>query len=144
MEGFMKKKEEQFPSDKVLKERIIKACTSNNGVIHDLYGRAGYYRDIYSRDWGMKGAAERQAFNFVIQGTEASVLKGVGIECRKRLGSLAKMVLFVHDELVLECKKEDAPEVKRILDEVFNTIPWLHTCKFSGTAHAGNNWLEIH
>jgi DNA polymerase-1 len=144
MEGFMKKKEEQFPSDKVLKERIIQACKSNNGVIHDLYGRAGYYRDIYSRDWGMKGAAERQAFNFVIQGTEASVLKGVGIECRKRLGSLAKMVLAVHDEFVFECTQENSAQVITILNEVFNTVPWLHTCKFSGTANAGNNWFEVH
>jgi DNA polymerase I len=144
MEGFMKKKEEQFPSDKILKERIIQACKSNNGVIHDLYGRAGYYRDIYSKDWGMKGAAERQAFNFVIQGTEASVLKGVGIECRKRLGSLAKCVLFVHDEFIFECKTEDADTVIDIVNSVFNDIPWLHTCRFSGTANAGANWHDIH
>jgi DNA polymerase-1 len=144
MEGIMKQKETLFPSDKLLNEGIIQACKSNNGVLHDLYGRAGYYKDLYSRDWAFKGKAERQTFNFVIQGTEASVLKGVGIECRKRLGSLAKMVLFVHDEFVFECKKENADEVRQILDTVFNDVPWLQSLKFSGTAHIGDSWHEIH
>jgi DNA polymerase I-like protein with 3'-5' exonuclease and polymerase domains len=144
MEGIMKQKEAAFPSDKLLKERIIKACKSDNGVLHDLYGRAGYYKDLYSKDWGVKGKAERQTFNFVIQGTEASVLKGVGIELRNRIGSLAKMVLFIHDEFVFECKESDAPEVQRILNEVFNTIPWLHSLKFSGAANIGDSWHSIH
>ena len=140
----MKQKEKMFPSDKILKERVIQACKSNNGVLHDLYGRAGYYRDLYSRDWGFKGKAERQAFNFLIQGTEASVLKAVGIECRKRIGSLAKVVLFVHDELLYECKEADSPEVQRILNEVFNTIPWLYSIKFSGSANIGKCWHDVH
>jgi DNA polymerase-1 len=144
MESFMKTKDEKFPSDKILKERVLHACKANNGVIHDLYGRAGYYRNVYSKDWGQKGAAERQSFNFVIQGTEASVLKGVGIECVKRLTGLAKLVLFVHDEYIFECKKENADEVKQILDTVFNDVPWLHSLKFSGTAHIGGTWNEVH
>ena len=149
MEGFMKTKDSKFPSDKTLKERVIQACKSNNGVVHDLYGRAGYYKDVYSKDWGLKGAAERQAFNFIIQGTEASVLKGVGIECRKRLSLLhlsqpAKLVLMVHDEFVFECKEEDAPVVQQTLNEVFSTIPWLQSIKFSGTANIGSSWHSIH
>lgn len=144
MKGFFKKQDELFPSGEVLKQTIIKATRANAGIIFDLYGRRGWYPDITERDWGLKGRAERQAFNFIIQGTEASIMKMLIIECRQRLLGLADLVMTVHDELTFQCTTDKAEQVRVILDKVINNYDWLPGLKVSGTATIGGNWLEIH
>lgn len=144
MKEFFRRQDELFPSDKVLKERIINACKRASGTIYDLYGRRGWYPDINERDWGLKGRAERQAFNFVIQGTEASIMKMIIIEAKHRVGSLGRLIMTVHDELTFECTSCHSEEVSVKLNEVVNNADWLPGLKVTGSASIGDNWRDIH
>jgi DNA polymerase I-like protein with 3'-5' exonuclease and polymerase domains len=144
MEGFFKKQEELFPSDAELKQIVVNECRRHKGRIEDAYGRVGVYPAIYSKDWSEKGRAERQAFNFRIQATEASIMKCITIEARQLLLGKAKLVLQVHDEITFECADEDADEVASILNSVVNGVDWLPGIKLSGTAKVGDNWYQVH
>jgi DNA polymerase-1 len=144
MKGFFLKQEELFPSDKELKEMVVRACRNHKGTIYDLYGRRGWYPDINEKDWGLKGRAERQAFNFIIQGTEASIVKMIGIEARQRLLGKASFIMQVHDEITFECDESVANEVADVLNSVVNDNPWLPGLKVTGSASIGDNWHDIH
>jgi DNA polymerase-1 len=144
MKAFFKQQEELFPSDKALKEEVISACRRNNGVVFSLYGRRGWYPDVNEQDWGLKGRAERQAFNFIIQGTEADIVKMIIIEARHRLLGKADLIMTVHDELTFECDEGVANEVASVLNSVVNEVPWLLGLKVSGTASIGGSWYDVH
>lgn len=144
MKEFFRVQDELFPSGKVLRELIVKRCRNNNGQVFDLYGRRGWYPDIMETDWGLKGRAERQAFNFTIQATEASIVKMIINEARHQLLGLADLVMTVHDEVTFECDDDKADAVRVILDGVVNDFPWLLGLKVSGTATIGDNWHDVH
>lgn len=144
MKGFFQQQEELFPSDGVLKSLIINATRRNNGTLFDLYGRRGWYPDINEKDWGLKGRAERQAFNFIIQATEASIMKMLIIEARQRLLGVADLVMTVHDEYTFECDESVAEQVAAVLNSVVNDNDWLPGLKVTGSATIGNNWNEVH
>jgi len=144
MKGFFQQQEDLFPSDGVLKSLVVGATKRNNGTLFDLYGRRGWYPDITESDWGLKGRAERQAFNFIIQATEASIMKMLIIEARHRVGNLGKLVLTVHDEFTFECDESVAEQVATVLNSVVNDNDWLPGLKVTGSATIGNNWNEVH
>lgn len=144
MKGFFATQDELFPSGEVLKKYIINTTRNNKGIIFDLYGRRGWYPDIIEKDWGLKGRAERQAFNFIIQGTEASIMKMLIIEARHRLLGIADLIMTVHDEITFECDDDKAEITRDVLNDVINNSPWLPGLKVSGSASIGTNWRDIH
>jgi DNA polymerase-1 len=144
MKGFFETQDSLFPSGKVLRDTIIKAVRSNRGVLFDLYGRRGWYPEVNESDWGLKGRAERQAFNFIIQATEATIVKMIIIEARQRLLGKADLIMTVHDEITFECDLDKAESVRVILDDVVNNTPWLPGLKVTGTATVGDNWHDVH
>jgi DNA polymerase-1 len=144
MEGFFKQQEKMFPSDGELKKLVVAECRKHYGYISDAYGRQGWYPNINSQDWGEKSRAERQAFNFIIQATEASIMKCITTEARSRLLGTADLVLQVHDEIVFECLEDNVTTTEDTLNFVLNGIDWLPGIKLSGKAKVGNNWHSIH
>ena len=143
-QAYVKALREFFPVLPKLKELIWDECRRNNGVIHDLYGRRGVYPDINSKDKQAKVRAERQSFNFIIQATEASIMKMCMLQAIVA-GWLAgaNIVLQVHDELIFECPEETCQEFAEDLEYIFSK-DWLPGVKMVGKAQIGMNWKESH
>jgi DNA polymerase-1 len=118
----------------------------NNGFVRTLLGRRRMISDINSSNRGMRAAAERVAVNTPIQGSSADLIKlaMIRLDARLREEHLpAKLILQVHDELLLEAKIDRAAEiaavVKREMENVFPLkVPLLAEAKW------GPSWDEAH
>ena len=134
-------------------ERYIKATKEfvwANGYTKTLYGRRRIYPAIKSNGNRRSTAAEeRAAINMPIQGTAADILKQSMINLHDRLKREAfdaAMILQVHDELVLEVKEEQLPEVKALVVETMETaLPDGKPLRVPLQANAsfGRNWRDM-
>jgi len=88
------------------------------GYVETLYGRRRLMPELKSRDYNQRSAAERMAMNAPIQGTAADIMKiamiAVDRELRRR-NLRTRMILQVHDELILEAPEEEAEEAGAVL-----------------------------
>ena len=109
-----------FPKIKEL-DRLTKLGASQNGYVTTIFGSKRRLPDIKSKDRYVKARAERQCLNAVIQGSSALVLKiaMINIYNNSRIKETnSKILLTVHDELILECPTEYAKEVAEIMTSI--------------------------
>ncbi len=88
------------------------------GYVTTLFGRIRPIPEIRSRNWNLRGFGERTAINAPIQGTAADLIKKAMVAISEALASSsskARMILQVHDELVLEVPKEEIDEVAQLV-----------------------------
>lgn len=116
------------------------------GYAQTLLGRRRYLPDINSRNNALKSFAERNSVNMPIQGTSADMIKIAMNEIYKELeekGLKSKMILQVHDELVLDIYKPELEEVKAIVaDKMINALKLDLPIEVG--INIGDNWLEAH
>ncbi len=118
------------------------------GFVETLLGRRRYFPELKGTQRayaGQRAAAERQAINAPIQGTAADILKIAMIRLDERLqaeGRRARMVLQVHDELVLEVPSEELEEVAAATREVMEGAYTL-SVPFKVDMEVGENWLDM-
>jgi DNA polymerase-1 len=96
-----------------------------SGKVTTLFGRVRYIPEIHNRSFTVRGNAERMAINAPIQGTAADLLKLAMIALDKKLDAQtrgARMLLTVHDEIVIETPEKEAEEVAGIVKETMETI----------------------
>ncbi|HEX2123001.1 MAG TPA: DNA polymerase, partial [Thermoanaerobaculia bacterium] len=116
----------------------------NTGKVTTLFGRVRYIPEIHNRSFTVRGNAERMATNAPIQGTAADILKMAMIALEKRLGahgSGARMLLTVHDEIVIEVPEASAAEVAGIVKETMERIYPL-AVPLAVDAHWGRSWYD--
>lgn len=109
-----------------------KEFATKYGFVQTLFGRRRYLPDIHSSLPMLRASAERMAINMPLQGTAADLMKIAMIQIQtglSKISSEAKMVLQVHDELVLEVPKSDLPAVakfvKNTMENVYKlSVPW--------------------
>jgi DNA polymerase-1 len=92
-----------------------------NGYVVSPYGRRRRFPDIASADRWEVERMERQAFNFMAQSTSADFMKVKIVKLHRALPSAAKMVLLVHDEILLEVEEPAVEEVKSIVKEIMES-----------------------
>jgi DNA polymerase-1 len=111
-------------------------------------GRKRWLKDINSRNWTVRGIAERNAINSPIQGSAADMIKLAMIridEALKKGKFKTKMILQVHDELVFDAFKEELEDVKPlILEGMVNAMPLPNDMPLVAEIGVGKNWLEAH
>ncbi len=115
-----------------------------DGFVTTAFGRRRYLPELSSSNGMLRAFGERVARNAPIQGTAADIIKIAMIKVYERLERelpFAKLILQVHDELIVECKEEDAPKACKILEEEMENAAKLKV-KLSVDAHFGKNWLE--
>ena len=126
------------------KASVLKARRS--GFSSTLLGRRRRLPNLKSRNWVLKGAAERQAINTPIQGTAADLIKLAMIDVHnemKRLKLSSKMLLQVHDELVFEVPLDESEIMKKLLyDKMENAMP--SSVPMEVKIGTGKNWREAH
>ncbi len=94
------------------------AAAERDGRVETLYGRVRYLPDIQSSNWNLKENARRMAINARIQGTAADLMKLAMIAVDRRLRvehRQARLLLSVHDELVVEAPAAEAPAVAELV-----------------------------
>lgn len=116
------------------------------GYVETLLGRRLPLPDINSTNHMMKSGAERIAVNAPLQGTAADIIKLAMIEVDHQLaksGLDAKMLLQVHDELILEVSEKDAEAAAQLLKNAMEKVIKLKV-PLKVEVAIGNNWDEVH
>ena len=102
--------------------------------------------ELKSSNFAMRSFGERVALNMPIQGTAADIMKlaMVRVHARLRAEELkAKLILQVHDELIVECPEAEAERVKRILTEEMEGAAQL-SVPLTADAKTGISWAQAH
>jgi len=144
-EAFVKTYFEKFPGVKKYLDGIRKQA-AEQGYVETLLGRRRYFPALQGRqNVQMKNREEREAINAPIQGTAADIMKIAMLKippALKEAGLKAKMLLQVHDELVLECPQEELKKTARVVQETMaNAYPL--SIPLSTEARYGKNWGEM-
>ena len=115
-----------------------------NGYVTTLFGRRRYLPELASSNGMLRAFGERVARNAPIQGTAADIIKLAMVKVFDKLASnvpSAKLILQVHDELIVECDQSDAETVKQILKTEMENAVELNV-KLIADGNYGKNWLE--
>lgn len=135
----------QYPDIKQYIDTNI-AFAHEHGYAQTLLGRRRYLTDINSRNASARNFAERNAVNMPIQGTSADMIKLAMIQVHKELlnqGLRSRMILQVHDELVLDCPIEELDQVRTIVEQaMLNALPLSIPIEVG--IDVGPDWLSAH
>lgn len=126
-----------FKAYPMLKKEIDKTNMQvrYKGYVEDLFGRRR--RFIVNEKGYYDNRALRQAFNFRIQGSAASLLKFVCVKIQKDLGDMCDILFTVHDEIVLQSKEDIRYSLKNIMENIVD-LP----IKLVSDINSGNNYEE--
>ena len=134
---------ETFPDVRVYMRSVVETA-KETGYVETIFKRRRDLPEIRSSKFNLRSFGERVALNMPIQGTAADVMKLAMVAVWKRLkaeGLQAKLVLQVHDELIVECPEEEAQKVAALLEEEMEQVDTL-SVPLTAEAHYGLNWLE--
>ena len=113
------------------------------GFVTTLFGRRRYLPELSSSNHMLRAFGERVARNAPIQGTAADIIKIAMIRVQNRLAKelpTARLILQVHDELIVECDAQDAEKCCTVLAEEMARSAAL-AVPLNADAHSGENWL---
>jgi len=131
---------ERFPSIRACLDGIL-AKARETGATETIFGRLRPIPGIADRNHAVRSNAERMAMNAPFQGSAADLIKKAMVDLDARLAEVpsARMLLQVHDELVLECDEGDAPRVAALAKETMEGVAALAVPLTVETAR-GSNW----
>lgn len=125
-----------------MKEIVEKA--QKDGFVTTIYGRRRPIPELFSSNYAEREFGKRIALNMPIQGSAADIIKIAMIKVRDELSHLnARLVLQVHDELIVECPEEEAFEVSAILRDSMEQIAAL-SVPLTVDVNIGRSWSEAH
>ena len=136
---------EKYPGIRKFMDASV-AFAREHGYVETLWGRRRYLKDINSANSIVRNFAERNAINAPVQGSAADMIKiamnRIFAEIRSK-GLKSRMIMQVHDELVLDVPKEEKELLREIVERCMVEamplkVPVVVDMKF------GNNWLEAH
>ena len=133
-----------YPGVKKFMDKCVDLA-KERGYAVTLFGRRRYIPEITSSNFMQRSFGERVAMNMPVQGTAADIIKTAMIKVRKRLleeGCKAKIVLQVHDELLLEAPIEEKEKVSVILREEMENAVAL-AVPLVAEVHEGKDWYEV-
>ena len=111
-----------------------------DGYVETMFGRRRPTPDLKSSNFIVREAAKRAAANMPIQGTEADLMKIAMLELEKNLGDKGKQLLQVHDSILVECPKENADEVAKILKQTMEQVHPSLKVKLKVDVTTGESW----
>ena len=136
---------EKYPNIKKYMDGEIEKC-KEEGFVETLWGRRRYVPEIKSNNFNVRQFGERVAMNAPIQGTAADIIKIAMINVQKELEEKklkSKLILQVHDELVIEAENSEIEQVKELLIRCMENVMELNV-PLKVEAETGSNWYEAH
>ena len=124
----------------------IKRQAKADGFVTTLYGRRRDLPELKSANFNMRSFGERVALNMPIQGTAADIIKAAMVRVANRIereGLKARLLLQVHDELIVECPEDEAARVQTLLTEEMEHVADF-AVPLTVDAKIGRTWAEAH
>ena len=124
----------------------IRKQARESGFVETVFGRRLYLPDIDSRNYQRRQYAERSAINAPMQGTAADIIKKAMIDLERQLVEEsidAKIIMQVHDELVLEVKDNSVDAVSELVTEAMGKAADLDVV-LKVDLGVGENWDQAH
>ena len=124
--------------------KMVVEDAREKGYTQTMYGRRRYIPELKSSNYNIRQGAERMALNTPIQGTAADLIKLAMIRVDKALREqypAAKLLLQVHDELIVECPEELAQPVAELVSAQMQSVAEL-SVPLLAEAKIGKNWFE--
>ena len=144
-DAFLKTYLDTFPKvDDYMKDCIAHA--KDKGYVETLFGRRRALPELASSNFQVRASGERMARNTPIQGTAADIIKLAMVHVWQRLRDeklQARLLLQVHDELIVEAPDAEIDEVKRILKEEMENVVH-YSVPLTTEVGVGKTWLEAH
>jgi len=115
-----------------------------DGYVTTLFGRRRALPELYSSNHNIRSFGERVALNMPVQGTAADIMKLAMINVWKRLNAEkldAKLILQVHDELIVECAESEADKVSMVLREEMENAANL-SVPLTVDVNRGRSWYD--
>ena len=126
-------------------DRVVEQGRAD-GYVSTLYGRRRWLPELKSSNFNTRAFGERVALNMPIQGSAADIIKLAMLrvdDALRQAGLAARLVLQVHDELIVECPEEEAEQVKELLKTEMESVAQL-SVPLIADAKAGRTWAEAH
>ena len=123
-----------------------KALAKERGYVETVFGRRLWLDEIRSPNGPRRAAAERAAINAPMQGTAADLIKLAMVQVYERLrveGLRSRLLLQVHDELILEVPDAELPTVQRLVPSVMEQVAQLRVPLLASVG-TGLNWDDAH
>lgn len=136
---------QSYPEVKSYMEEVVRRAREE-GYVETIFGRRRYLADILSRNAIARGLAERNAINAPIQGSAADIMKLAMVNIYrefKRRGVKSRMILQVHDEVLIDTLLSEQELVRQIVVKEMEAAAELKV-KLIAEAGFGENWLEAH
>lgn len=141
--AYIQKYFETYPSIKGFLDGLVEQG-KEKGYVSTMFGRRRPVPELKSSNFMQRSFGERVAMNSPIQGTAADIIKIAMNRVYKRLLDeklRSRLVLQVHDELLIETWKDEIPQVSRILEEEMKGAAHL-AVELEVDMHQGDNWYE--
>ena len=117
-----------------------------DGYVKTIYGRRRELPELKSSNFNTRSFGERVALNMPVQGTAADIIKLAMVHVHRRLKEeqlKARLILQVHDELIVECPEDEAERVSEILRQEMEGAAQL-SVPLTVDVHTGHSWAEAH
>ncbi|MDD3230085.1 MAG: DNA polymerase, partial [Oscillospiraceae bacterium] len=114
------------------------------GFVTTIMGRRRYIPELTSSNFNVRSGAERIALNTPVQGTAADIIKLAMVRVARALAQetkQARLVLQIHDELIVECPEAEAETVKALLRREMEQVMTL-SVPLEAEAKIGKSWYE--
>jgi DNA polymerase I len=135
----------RYPSvRRFIDDTIVKA--RETGHVRTLLGRLRRLPDLRAKNFQVRMEAERQAMNTPVQGSAADLIKKAMIDLHRELAERklgARLILQIHDELLLEVPVAEAGQVRALVKDVMEGALQLEV-PLVVEANIGRNWAEVH
>ena len=142
--AYIEKYFQTYPKVAIWMETIVEKA-KEYGYVETALGRRRYLPQIRERNKNLFEAARRMAINTPVQGTQAEIMKLAMMQIDTAFedkGLDAKLILQIHDELLIEVRKDDLQDIQRLVQsKMEHIVDWNVPLKV--TMRAGNNWGEV-
>ncbi len=128
---------------KAYMDNIVKKAEEQT-YVETLMHRRRDLPELKSSNFNLRSFGQRVALNMPIQGTAADIMKLAMVRVDQKLqkaGLQARLIMQVHDELIVECPESERQQVEELLEREMEQVVSL-SIPLSAEAHSGNNWLE--
>ncbi len=133
----------RFPGVKAYMDGVVEKARAD-GYVETMFHRRRALPEIKASNFNTRSFGERVALNMPIQGAAADIIKLAMVRVFDRLRRedlRARLIMQVHDELIVECPEDEAERVERLLTEEMEGV-WQLAVPLTADAHSGKNWLE--
>ena len=142
-QDYIQKYFETYPEVRTYMDKNVEMARSH-GYVTTVLGRRRYFKDINSKNFNLRSFSERAAMNMPLQGSSADIIKVAMINVFNRLkaeGLKSKLILQVHDELIIDAYKSEQELVSKLLkEEMENAVKLI--VPLTVETEIGETWFD--